>query len=308
MPRNHHPPRGAEVTRGQHQHSPLAAEATSAPRKHQPRQGEAAASVGPWHWPLPLAEATGPHPAVGAALLPAEAAASAHPMAEQPLPEGAVAWAHRAEAAGPHLGVAAASAQRLPAAEAVSAPQAEAAAWARQGEAAAWGPQAEAAGHPHQAAWADQAASADHPRQEASVALLSRPASAGRHRGRQVGQAALAWASPPPDPGPQRPGTAPTAAGRTSRASVFPLPPPQAPPARAPGLTSPRSIPGKRRRSRRTRLPPCCGSRRSCRRSRAVHLHSVHHVCWLGMRYRRVDQVHGHARRVVHPDPHCQPR
>lgn len=233
------------------------------------------------------------------------------PVAGQPRPAGAVAWVHQVAAgqhpAGaaasapqavvvqPRLAVEVASAGQLQVEAAVSAPLVEAAAWVRQ---------AASVGHQRREAWADQlqAASADPQPPEAWVGHRPR-AEADR---RQAG-ADRAWLSPPPDPGRPHPGTAPTVTSRATRASAAPLPLRLAPREQAPALVFPRSTPGTRRRNRRTRPFPCCGSRRTCRRSRSVHLHSVHDVRRLGGRYRRVDQIHGYARRVVHPDAHGQP-
>jgi len=231
---------------------------------------------------------------VGAAVQRPEAVAASEPHLEGaagPPLGAAVAWAR------PHLEGAAVH----QAAEVVSAPQAEAAV-SHPVEAVAWrqaAPQVASGAHQR------QAASAVHPVQAASAARPPRQVSAGRH---QAAPAVPASPSPPGHRDHRHPGTAPTAAGRTSRASAVPLPPRVRRPGPARGPPSPPSIPGTPRMTRRTRQLPCCGSRRSYTRSRPVHLHSVHDVCRLGGRHRRVDQVHWHARRVVHPDPHGQPR
>jgi hypothetical protein len=260
-----------------------------------------------------LEVAAGPRPGVGAAWappLPEPLPVVAEPrpvVAGGPPLEAAVAWAR------PHLEVAAVH----QAAEAVSAPQEEAAV-SHPAEAAAWRqavPEApRAVPEAPQVVSAAQVVSVAHQRQEASGVHQVRAASAGRPPRqvsagrRQAGRAVPASPSPPVGHDHPRPCTAPTAAGRTSRASAVPLPPRVRRPGPARGPPSPPSIPGTPRTNRRTCQLPCCGSRRSCTRSRPVHLHSVHDVCRLGGRHRRVDQVHWHARRVVHPDPHGQPR
>jgi hypothetical protein len=211
-------------------------------------------------------------------------------VAGPPLGVGVV-WAR------PHLAVAAVH----QAAEAASARQAEAVA-SHPAEVAASRQAALAAS----AARQRQEAWAVHRVQAASAGRPPRQDAAGRH---QAGRAVPASPSPPAGHVHPHPCTAPTAAARTSRASAVPLRPPRVlRPGPARGPPSPPSIPGMPRMTRRTRQLPCCGSRSSCTRSRPVHLHSVHDVCRLGGRHRRVDQVHWHTRRVVHPDPHGQPR
>jgi hypothetical protein len=240
---------------------------------------------------------------------PRQEAAEAHSeVVAGPRQEAGAAWVPPRQE-----GVAASGRQAVAAAGRQAGPAAS----PRQGEAGAWVPR-EAAAAWHRvgpAAWARREASVGHPHPEAWAVRPSRAASAGHrfrpavavHR-RPDGRAGPAWASPPGHRGRRRPGTAPTGCGRTSRASAAPLPPRVPPRGRGRVPPSPPSTPGTRRTSRRTRRPPCCGSHRICTRSRPVHLHSVHDVRRLGGGHRRVDQVHGHARRVVHPDPHGQPR
>jgi hypothetical protein len=215
-----------------------------------------------------------------AAEVPLEEAASVLQhleVAEVRQEAAAVSAPQRPEAVGAHPEVVGAS---LPEVVVVSGLQAGVVAWARQE-----GP----------------VASGGRPRREVSAGRL-RPGASGAHppqvasagRVRRGGRA-FPWRGSPSARGRPRPGTARTAGGRTSRVSAVPPLPPPALPGRGPGPVFRPSTPGKRRRSRRTRLIPCCGSRTSCTRSRSVHLHSVHDMCRLGGGHRRVDQIHGDA-------------
>jgi hypothetical protein len=227
------------------------------------------------------AEASEPHPAGAEGPHPAAEAAWARPHPEvvaAPLGAG-VAWAR------PHPAVPAAEVVSARRAEAGASPPVGAVAW-RRGVPAASAPRGASGAHRR------KEASAVHRRPAVSAARPPHQASAARPR---AGRAVLASASPPAGHDRPHPCTAPTATVRTSHASAVPLPPRVPRPGPARGPPSPPSIPGTPRTTRRTRRLPCCGNRSSCTRSRPVHLHSVHDVCRLGARHRRVDQVHWHA-------------
>lgn len=198
-------------------------------------------------------------------------------VAEVPPAEVAASASQRPEAVGVRPEEAAAS---LPEGVEVSGLRVGAAAWARrEGPVASGGRQR-------------REVSVGRPRPEASEAHPRQVVSGGRAR---RGGRAPPWRGSPSSRGRPRPGTALTAGGRTSRVSAVPPLPPGVLPGRGPGPVFRPSTPGKRRRSRRTRPIPCCGSRTSCTRSRSVHLHSVHDMCRLGGGHRRVDQIHGDA-------------
>lgn len=237
--------------------------------------------------------------AVGAWALPvgAEVTAAWH----LPVAAGAVAWRRPGAAAG---------AAWRQAARVGSAGLAAGAASAHRGAGAASAAQGARVASAHRAAGAASGRQEPGVGRQANPGVSARRGAPGSGRGRPGPLGARPGRSSwvPRGLGGLRPGTGPTGGGRANPVSRgFPLPPVPRP-GPAPASASRRSIPGRPRTSRRTRRSPCCGSRSSCRRSRSLHLHPVYDVCRFGRRDRLVHQVARDGRRVVHPDPHGQPR